>query len=246
MQSHHVRDIGYLPEERGLYKKMKVGEQAMYLAQLKGLSKADAKIRLQDWFTRFEIEGWWNKKVEELSKGMAQKVQFITTVLHEPKLLILDEPFSGFDPINVDLITNEIMRLKDEGATVILSTHNMNSVEALCDNISLIHRSKVVLSGKVGDIKNQYKNKSYRLKFSGNLIAFTTALWISFKMTDKTSEGDVHSCTITIADDSTVNDLLNAILPVVSIHEITEIIPSMHDIFIAAVEEKVSDFVGNE
>lgn len=161
-----VEKIGYLPEERGLYRKMKVGDQAMYLAQLKGMSAKDASYELKKWFVKFGIESWWNKKVEELSKGMAQKIQFITTVVHKPKLLILDEPFSGFDPVNAQLIREEILRLKDEGSTIILSTHNMESVEELCDNIALFNKSHVVLSGNVDDIRREYGNNNVEIEYT--------------------------------------------------------------------------------
>ena len=160
LEQKHVELIGYLPEERGLYKKMAVGEQALYLAQLKGMSSIDARKKLKYWFEKFEIAAWWNKKVEELSKGMQQKVQFIVTVLHEPKLLILDEPFSGFDPINANIIKNEILHLKKQGSTILFSTHNMGSVEELCDNIALIHKSKKILDGSVKDIRKQYKTNT--------------------------------------------------------------------------------------
>ena len=164
LSSYHTEDIGYLPEERGLYKKMKVGEQALYLAQLKGISKSDAYARLKSWFEKFGIEDWWNKRIEELSKGMAQKVQFIITVVHAPSLLIFDEPFSGFDPINAEMLKNEILELKNKGATIIFSTHNMSSVEELCDDIALINKSKVILSGNVHEIKRQYSSNIYQLK----------------------------------------------------------------------------------
>jgi len=161
-----VEKIGYMPEERGLYRKMKVGEQAMYLAQLKGMSARDAQNALKEWFIRFEIQDWWNKKVEELSKGMAQKLQFITTVVHRPSLMILDEPFSGFDPVNQELIRKEILRLKEEGATIILSTHNMESVEEMCDEIALINKSKLVITGRVDDIRRQYGNNNVELEYT--------------------------------------------------------------------------------
>ena len=161
-----VEKIGYMPEERGLYRKMKVGEQAMYLAQLKGMSASSATRELKEWFVRFGIQDWWNKKVEELSKGMAQKLQFITTVVHKPKLLILDEPFSGFDPVNAEVIRSEILRLKDEGATIILSTHNMESVEELCDDIALINKSRLVITGGVEDIRRQYGNNNVELVYT--------------------------------------------------------------------------------
>ena len=158
LRPQHVERIGYLPEERGLYKKMKVGEQAIYLAQLKGISKADATRRLKAWFNRFEISEWWDKKVEELSKGMQQKVQFITTVIHEPDILIFDEPFSGFDPINANLLKESILELRDQGATILLSTHNMNSVEELCDSITLINKGETILEGRVDEIKAQHRS----------------------------------------------------------------------------------------
>ena len=161
-----VEKIGYMPEERGLYRKMKVGDQAMYLAQLKGMSASSAVKELKEWFVRFGIQDWWNKKVEELSKGMAQKLQFITTVVHKPKLLILDEPFSGFDPVNAELIRTEILRLRDEGATIILSTHNMESVEELCDNIALINKARLVITGGVEDIRRQYGNNNVELVYT--------------------------------------------------------------------------------
>ena len=161
-----VERIGYMPEERGLYRKMKVGDQAMYLAQLKGMSAADARVALKDWFIRFGIQSWWDKKVEELSKGMAQKLQFITTVVHRPSLMILDEPFSGFDPVNAEVIRKEILRLKDEGATIILSTHNMESVEELCDNIALINKSKLVITGGVDDIRREHGNNNVEIVFT--------------------------------------------------------------------------------
>ncbi len=235
----HVDYIGYLPEERGLYKKMSVGEQAMYLAQLKGLKKTDAKIKLQQWFKKFEIENWWDKKVEELSKGMQQKVQFIVTVLHEPKLLILDEPFSGFDPINAQLIKNEILELRDKGATIIFSTHNMGSVEELCDNIALINKSEKLLDGPVKDIRKNYKSNTYQITFKGSLIGFTNALWAGAELLNKTSDQDnIHSVTVKILHQNKPNDLLQAVLNNAEILSFQEIIPSMNDIFISVVENK--------
>ena len=235
----HVEDIGYLPEERGLYKKMKVGEQALYLAQLKGMSKSEATKKLKHWFEKFEIGEWWNKKVEELSKGMAQKVQFITTVLHEPKLLILDEPFSGFDPINTNIVKSEIMQLKEKGASIILSTHNMGSVEEICDSIALINSSKKVLDGKVSDVKKEFRSYTYEVSFTGNLIAFTNALWTNFELISTKSEDQTHTCKVKILNENmTLNHLLQATLPEVEVHGVTEIIPSMNDIFIQVVESK--------
>jgi ABC-2 type transport system ATP-binding protein len=236
----HVDFIGYLPEERGLYKKMSVGEQVMYLAQLKGLKKADAKTKLQQWFKKFEIESWWDKKVEELSKGMQQKVQFIVTVLHEPKLLILDEPFSGFDPINAQLIKNEILELRDKGATIIFSTHNMGSVEELCDNIALINKAEKLLDGSVKDIRKQYKSNTYQITFKGNLMGFTNALWAGAELLDKKSDDDVHSVTVKLLRQNKPNDLLQAVLSTAEILSFQEVVPSMNDIFISVVENKTT------
>ncbi len=236
----HVDFIGYLPEERGLYKKMSVGEQVMYLAQLKGLKKADAKQKLDMWFKKFEIESWWNKKIEELSKGMQQKVQFIVTVLHEPKLLILDEPFSGFDPINAQLIKNEILELKQKGSTIIFSTHNMGSVEELCDNIALINKSEKILDGSVKDIKSKYKSNLYTISFKGNLMGFINSLWAGAELVEKKSEGDLHQVTIKVLRQNTPNDLLQAVLSNSQIISFNEVIPSMNDIFISLVENKTT------
>lgn len=236
-----IAQIGYLPEERGLYKKMKVGEQALYLAQLKGLSKQDALARLKYWFDKFEIGGWWHKKVEELSKGMAQKVQFITTVLHEPKLLILDEPFSGFDPINANLIKGEIMELRDKGATVILSTHNMGSVEEICNHIALIHNAQKVLSGEVSDVRNRFKENVYEIQFTGNMIGFTNDLWTDFELISNSQENEMINCRIKILNERSLNDLLAIAIKHVQVIEVREVIPSMNDIFIKVVNEKYAD-----
>ncbi|MCB9169618.1 MAG: ABC transporter ATP-binding protein [Flavobacteriales bacterium] len=230
-----VLRIGYLPEERGLYKKMKVGEQALYLAQLKGMPKGEARTRLRAWFERWDMAGWWNKKVEELSKGMAQKVQFITTVLHGPKLLILDEPFSGFDPINADLVRTEILRLRDEGTTVMLSTHNMGSVEELCDHIALIDKSHKVLDGRLRDIQKAYGTSIYRVTFDGQLIAFTHALWTGAELLDHTMHEDRIEARVRLMDGTSVNDLLAAVMPHVRIHGVREEVPTMHEVFIRAV-----------
>lgn len=237
LKESHVENIGYLPEERGLYKKMEVGEQALYLAQLKGMSKSEAKERLKDWFNKFDISPWWNKKVEELSKGMAQKVQFIVTVLHEPQLLILDEPFSGFDPINTNLVKSEILRLKDAGATIILSTHNMGSVEEICEHIALINKSKKILGGEVKQIQNDFKEGIYELKFRGNMIAFTNALWSNCELLEHSEEKEFIRARVKLAEHKSPNDLLRAIVPEVEVFGLTEEIPSMNDIFIKQVQE---------
>lgn len=234
----HISQIGYLPEERGLYKKMGVGEQALYLAQLKGMKKDEAKIKLKQWFEKFEIENWWDKKVEELSKGMAQKVQFITTVLHEPKLLILDEPFSGFDPINTNLIKKEILELRDKGSTIIFSTHNMASVEEICDHIALINKSKKILDGKVNEIREAYRSNSYEIVFEGNMIAFTNALWTSFEIISTRVDNGRNYVKVKGTDNRiSVNTLISTIINDVRIISVNELTPSMNDIFIQKVGE---------
>ena len=233
----HVEQIGYLPEERGLYKKMKVGEQAMYLARLKGMEKGEARYKLREWFKKFDIADWWDKKIEELSKGMAQKVQFIVTILHEPKLLILDEPFSGFDPINTNLIKSEILKLRDQGATIIFSTHNMESVEEICDHIALINKSKKILDGTVHDIKEAYKSSIYEISFKGNMISFTNAMWTGCELLDSQENNGIITANVKLMNKTTPNGLLQAIIPHVEIRGIKEIIPSMNEIFIKKVQE---------
>ncbi len=192
----HVEKIGYLPEERGLYRKMKVGEQALYLARLKGLSRKDALVKIKAWFEKFEIDAWWNKKVEELSKGMQQKIQFIVTVLHEPKLLILDEPFSGFDPINANIIKNEILELRKNGSTIIFSTHNMGSVEELCDHIALINKSEKVLDGKVKEIRQKHKSNVFKIVYRGTPLAFAHALWSGAEILDEKNDEGLITATV--------------------------------------------------
>lgn len=231
-----VYKMGYLPEERGLYKKMKIGEQALYLAQLKGMSKHDALVKLKYWFERFEIQSWWNKKVEELSKGMAQKVQFIVTILHDPKFLIFDEPFSGFDPINATLMRDEIINLKANGATIILSTHNMASVEELCDNISLINKSKVVLQGEVSEIRNQNKPDIFEITFAGNPHTFQQQLNSKFELLEQKEIKGLHYARVKILHTSSDNELLSLLLPHVHVTSFNEVLPSMNDIFIKVVE----------
>ncbi|MFN4854841.1 MAG: ABC transporter ATP-binding protein [Bacteroidota bacterium] len=238
LQPKHSARIGYLPEERGLYKKMSVGEQALYFARLKGMSKPDAMDNLIHWFRKFEIESWWNKKVEELSKGMQQKLQFIITVVHKPDLLILDEPFSGFDPVNAQLVIDEIMTLKNMGTTIILSTHNMGSVETLCEHIALVNQSSIVLSGKVNDIKKQYSASAYEIGFRGNLIAFTNAAWGGFELLDHHTEEGITKAKIKLLNNHTVSSLLTYLINHVEIHSIREIIPGMHEIFLQALQKK--------
>ncbi|WP_348715542.1 ATP-binding cassette domain-containing protein [uncultured Alistipes sp.] len=232
-----VRRIGYLPEERGLYKKMKVGEQAVFFAQLKGLSRAEAVARLKVWFRKFGIEEWWNKKVEELSKGMAQKVQFIVTVLHEPDLLIFDEPFSGFDPVNANLLKEEILSLRDRGATVILSTHNMASVEEVCDHITLINKSKNILSGRVDDIRHRHGNNIFQLDYRGEESALRRVLEGCCEVLEGSVEASVYnSLKIHVPTDGEVRGVLAKANEAVELRSFREIIPSMNDIFIRAVQ----------
>ena len=231
-----VEKIGYLPEERGLYRKMKVGEQAMYFAQLKGMSARDAGHELKKWFVRFGIESWWNKKVEELSKGMAQKVQFITTVVHKPSLLILDEPFSGFDPVNAQVIREEILRLRDEGATIILSTHNMESVEELCDNITLINKSKVVISGGVDEIRRKYGNNNVEVVYTGD-DAVSSVPEIFTVLSDVDDSGR-HTAVLALEEGADTNAAISQIMSEgLKISSFKELVPRMNDIFIKLVTE---------
>ena len=235
-----VHFIGYLPEERGLYKRMKIGEQALYLAQLKGLSKQDAKNKLKFWFEKFEITPWWNKKVEELSKGMAQKLQFIITVLHEPKLLIFDEPFSGFDPINANLIKDEIINLKNQGASIIFSTHRMESVEELCEYIALIHKSNKVLDGKLIDIKKQFKTNTFEVGLStSDKSALKMELKEKFEVSPASfkSLDDDLKLNIRLTKDNTSSDLIQYLNSKSSITHYKEVIPSASDIFIQTVNK---------
>lgn len=235
MSDDVTRMIGYMPEERGLYKKMRVGEQALYLAQLKGMDRRQAETRLKEWFERFEIQSWWNRKVEELSKGMQQKVQFIITVAHEPSLLIFDEPFSGFDPINATLLKNEILRLRDNGATVIFSTHNMSSVEEICDDIALINKSKVVLNGSVKEIRTAYGQNRYHIE--GVLTQEKIRLPGTYIVENET-HSDTFSADIRIPKGESTNELISILLPQCQIRQIKELLPSMNDIFISCVQNQ--------
>lgn len=228
--------IGYLPEERGLYKKMKVGEQAIFFARLKGLTRREAIVRLKEWFRRFGIEEWWDKKVEELSKGMAQKVQFIVTVLHRPELLIFDEPFSGFDPINANLLKEEILRMRDQGATVIFSTHNMSSVEEICDHITLINKSRNILSGRVDDIRRRHGNNIFSIAYRGSEETLREALGARCEILEGASgEGVYSTAKVHVPDDSSLREVISAANQAVELRSFQEIIPSMNDIFIRAV-----------
>lgn len=231
-----VENIGYLPEERGLYKKMKVGDQAMYLAKLKGLSQSEAEKRLRWWFKHLEIDSWWNRKVEELSKGMQQKVQFVTTVLHNPKLLIFDEPFSGFDPVNATLLKKEILRLRDEGATVIFSTHNMSSVEEICDDMALINHAQVVLSGSVKEIRRSYRKNMYHVEArysEGKRITLPPGFEVKYVNEDN----GLYVADVSLPQAATSNDLLSALMSQGQVVALQEILPSMNDIFIEAVSQ---------
>ena len=231
-----VEKIGYLPEERGLYRKMEVGDQALYLAQLKGMSRNDAMAELKKWFVKFGIQDWWKKKVEELSKGMAQKVQFITTVVHKPSLMILDEPFSGFDPVNAEIIRKEILRLKDEGATIILSTHNMASVEELCDNIALINKSHLVITGGVDEIRHKYGNNNIELIYTGENVLSPVEGTFSV-LSDEDNAGR-HTAVVSLEDGCSTNAALAAILSQqLQVNSFRELIPRMNDIFIKLVTE---------
>lgn len=231
-----VEKIGYLPEERGLYRKMEVGDQAMYLAQLKGMSEKDARAELKKWFVKFGIQDWWKKKVEELSKGMAQKVQFITTVVHKPSLMILDEPFSGFDPVNAELIRKEILELKEQGATIILSTHNMESVEELCDNIALINKSHLVLSGGVDEIRRNYGNNHVELIYSGeNALAPVEGL---FSVISDDDDNGRHMAVLSLDHEGLGNEVLTAVIGQgLLVNSFKELLPRMNDIFIKLVTE---------
>ena len=232
----HTANIGYLPEERGLYKKMKVGEQAIYLARLKGLSRHDALKRLKYWFEKLEIQSWWDKKVEELSKGMAQKLQFIITIIHEPQLLIFDEPFSGFDPINATLVKDEMLELREKGATIIFSTHNMSSVEELCDDVALINRSRKVLEGNVEEIKERYRTHSYKIDYAGDLNQAANGEGV-FVIKETENVGKYMRAVVQTKETTMPNDLLKKLIQHVEIRSFNEILPSMNDVFIRVVQE---------
>jgi ABC-2 type transport system ATP-binding protein len=237
LQPHHIQQIGYLPEERGLYKSMKVGEQCLYLAQLKGLSKKEAKVQLDYWFEKLDIKGWWNKKIEELSKGMAQKIQFVVCVLHQPKLLIFDEPFSGFDPVNANIIKDEILSLKEKGTTIIFSTHRMESVEELCDHIALIHKSNKLIEGKLEEVKRQYRSNSFEVgiltdNVEGLMYDLTQKFTVgsaNFKSLNQELKLEIQLGT------GTPNELLQVLTQRGQVTHFVEKIPSVNDIFIKTV-----------
>jgi len=237
LKQDDIFQIGYMPEERGLYKKMKVGEQALYLARLKGVPKRDALKKLKYWFEKFEIQTWWNKKIEELSKGMQQKIQFIITILHEPVLIIFDEPFSGFDPINTNLLKKEVLNLRNKGATIIFSTHDMASVEQLCDHITLINRSKSILEGKISDIRNTYKSDTFEIGFTGDPAKLKKLPDRDFKIIDHTTKENINYVKIKVNRLSHNNELLSILIPEVHITSFNEFLPGMNDIFIKVVEK---------
>ncbi len=232
-----IYQIGYLPEERGLYKKMKVGDQVLYLAQLKGMSKHDALKRLKYWFEKFEIQAWWNKKIEELSKGMQQKIQFITTVVHEPKLLIFDEPFSGFDPINTNLLKNEILDLKEKGATIIFSTHNMASVEEVCDHIALINNSQKILDGEIHQVKEQYKSNIFEIETTVQADISNEFVGNGFELLTHSKKGNTQLVKFQKTNGESNNEVLQELMQKMEIRSFREIIPSMNEVFIKVVEQ---------
>ncbi len=239
MSQKHLGNIGYLPEERGLYKNMTVESHALFLGQLRGLTKADVKQKLDYWLEKFKIENWRDKRIEELSKGMAQKVQFICTILHEPSLLILDEPFSGFDPINIELIKQELIEMKAKGKTIILSSHNMESVEAICDRVVLIHESKKIIEGKISTLQEERKKNEYAIKFRGSMIAFVNALWTGFEIVDKEILGDDKFIVrVKMRGDNKFDDLLKVLIGQINMEAAWEVLPSMQEIFIDLVQPK--------
>lgn len=237
LKADDIYRIGYLPEERGLYKKMKVGEQSLYLAQLKGLSRRDALRKLKYWFEKFEIQGWWDKKLMELSKGMQQKVQFICTVLHDPQLLIFDEPFSGFDPINANLLKQEILNLRENGATIIFSTHNMSSVEEICDHVALINKSRKILDGNIFDVKEKYKTNTFDVVYKGSFAKLENALGDNVQILEHNEADHFNELTVRHLNGGSHNDLLMAIAANAEVLSYTEQIPSMNEVFIRVVNE---------
>jgi len=236
LNQSHIDRIGYLPEERGLYKKMEIGEQMIYLARLKGLSRDEAIKRLKFWFEKLEMQSWWNKKIEELSKGMQQKAQFVATILHEPDLIILDEPFSGFDPVNAELIKDEILALNKKGATILFSTHRMESVEELCNSIALLNKSKKILDGRVKDIKNAYRNETYLIEYPSTPLTFDGSA--PFTLVEEKASDEINIIKIKLNASNTSNDVLKYLIPRVNINMLQEVIPTMNEIFIEKVNQK--------
>lgn len=237
LRSEDLASVGYLPEERGLYKTMTVYRQLLYLARLRGMSKNDAKKQINHWLSKFQIEDWKKRRIEELSKGMAQKVQFIAAVLHDPSLLILDEPFSGFDPVNIELIRNEIKRFKKEGRAILISTHNMSSVEAICDRAVLIDNGEMLLKGTVAQLRERHKEGLYEICFEGNMIAFANALWVGYEIMEKHNIGEnTFSVLLKMRKENSINDLLNAIMGEIKIKSVDEVLPGMESIFVKLVQ----------
>lgn len=235
LKAKHIREIGYLPEERGLYKKMKVGEQLLYLAQLRGLSKSEATTKIKDWFNQLDIKGWWNKNIEDLSKGMQQKVQFIATVLHDPKLIILDEPFTGFDPVNTNLIKDKILNLRDNGSTIIFSTHRMESVEELCDYIALINKAEKIMDGPKKEIKESYRSNTFIVEHQNKLVGLNG----NFEIINQESlEENYFQSIIKVAPEYGPNKLLRELIEQVEVHSFIEKIPTMNEIFIETVRQE--------
>lgn len=237
VKADDIYQIGYLPEERGLYKKMKVGEQALYLAQLKGMTRQDALKSLKYWFEKFEIQAWWGKKVMELSKGMAQKVQFVTTVIHEPKLLIFDEPFSGFDPINTNLLKNEILELRKKGTTIIFSTHNMASVEEICDHIALINQSKKILDGQIDQVREKFKTNTFEIIYRSGIPDSGSQSRLHYKVLENDFQGYLKQMKIQLTNGQSNNEFLKSLTDEFEIVSFKELIPSMNDVFIQVVEQ---------
>lgn len=237
LDASHIAKMGYLPEERGLYKKMEIGEQILYLAQLKGLSEAEAKRRAKMWFEKLEIQSWWKKKIEELSKGMQQKAQFVATVIHEPDLIILDEPFTGFDPVNAEIIKKEILELNRKGATIIFSTHRMESVEEMCDSIALLHLSRKVMDGKVRDIRKQFRDGTYKIEYEGERLSIDDRTPFQLITHNELEEG-LHRLVVKITSGNTVNDVLQYLIPLTSLTLIEEVVPTMNEIFIKTINSQ--------
>ncbi|MBW7867680.1 MAG: ABC transporter ATP-binding protein [Brumimicrobium sp.] len=235
----HLAEIGYLPEERGLYPSMTVEKQILFIGQLRGLTKNEARTQMETWLNKFEIASWKKKRIEELSKGMAQKIQFICTVLHEPSILILDEPFSGFDPLNIELIRKELLSMKEKGKTIIISTHNMNNVEELCDEVILINKGEIVLQGRVHELRKQYKDGMYKITFQGNMIAFANALWVGYEIVDKEVQGDdVFTVYLKMRKENEINDLLRDVMNAIHIIGVEEVLPRMETIFIQSIQKQ--------
>lgn len=237
LSDEHIKNMGYLPEERGLYRKMKIGEHIRFLARLKGMTKSDASRECDRWLEKFNLQIWKNRRIETLSKGMAQKVQFIATVIHQPQILIMDEPFSGFDPVNAELMKNELIAMRQAGTTIILSTHNMESVEKLCDDIGLINHGKLVLSGSVPKLREQYNEGLFEVEFRGNMIAFTNALWTGFELVERKQLGNEHFVAyLKMIGNNDLNSMAGVTMNFVKLMSMQPVLPTMNDIFLKAVQ----------